>query len=137
MNDHRYDDMIDLPRHVSKTHPPMSMLERAAQFSPFAALTGYEDAIAETGRVTQTQPELTEEEQAVLNRQLDRLRREPRRLVKVTFFQPDERKEGGAIRTVTGRVKKVDEAQGILSLADGTAIPFPQIVQIKEEHQGE
>ena len=130
---HRYDDIIDLPHHVSENHPQMPMLERAAQFSPFAALTGYDAAIVETARLTDQKRELTEEQKQVISKTLDELQKriisDP--LVTVTFFQPDERKEGGAYRTVTGTAKKVDAHLGMLWLTDGTGIPFDSILRLE------
>ena len=106
---HRYDDIIDLPHHVSEKHPHMPMLDRAAQFSPFAALTGYDAAIVETARLTDQKRELTEEQKQVINKGLHELQKRIKNdpLVTVTFFKPDDRKSGGAYRTVTGNAKKV------------------------------
>lgn len=96
MND-RYDDIIHLPHHISKTRPQMSMMDRAAQFSPFAALTGYDAAIKETGRLTDEKIELGEETKAVLDRKQsylsDMISVQPE--ITVTYFLPDERKSGG------------------------------------------
>ena len=130
---HRYDDIIDLPHHVSEMHPQMPMLDRAAQFSPFAALTGYDAAIVETARLTDQKRELTEEQKQVISKCLHdlqkRIKIDP--VVTVTFFQPDDRKSGGAYRTVTGNAKKVDEYLGMLLLTDGTAIPFDSILSME------
>ena len=134
-NNHQYDDIINLPHHVSATRPRMSMIDRAAQFSPFAALTGYDAAIKETGRLTDERIELSEESRAVLGRKqqllLDNLADHPE--VSVTFFVPDERKAGGAYVTVTGRVKKVDEFGRLLVLTDGTKIPLDEILDMESE----
>ena len=130
---HRYDDIIDLPHHVSEKHPQMPMLERAAQFSPFAALTGFDAAIVETARLTDQKRELTEEQKQVISNSLlelqKRIKNDP--VVTVTFFQPDDRKSGGAYRTVTGSAKRVDEYIGMLLLTDGTAIPFDSILSME------
>ena len=111
-----YDDIINLPHPVSKTHPRMSMIERAAQFSPFAALTGYGAAIKETARLTDRKLELDEETQALLDlRQhflLEHLAQRPE--VTITYFEPDAHKEGGSYQTITARVKKLDEYQRLL-----------------------
>ena len=130
---HRYDDMIDLPHHVSEKHPHMPMLDRAAQFSPFAALTGYDAAIVETARLTDQKRELTEEQKQVINKDLHELQKRIKSdpLVTVTFFQPDDRKSGGAYRTVTGNAKKVDAYHDMLLLTDGTAIPFDSILTME------
>ena len=134
-SNHQYDDIIDLPHHVSATRPRMSMIDRAAQFSPFAALTGYDAAIKETGRLTDERIELSEESRAVLDRKqqllLDNLADHPE--VSVTFFVPDERKAGGAYVTVTGRVRKVDEFGRLLVLTDGTKIPLDEILDMESE----
>lgn len=135
MNNHQYDDIIDLPHHVSATRPRMSMIDRAAQFSPFAALTGYDAAIKETGRLTDERIELSEESRIVLDRKqqllLDNLADRPE--VSVTYFVPDERKSGGAYVTVTGQVKKVDEFERLLILTDGTKIPLDEILDMEGE----
>ena len=134
-NNHQYDDIIDLPHHASATRPRMSMIDRAAQFSPFAALTGYDAAIKETGRLTDERIELSEESRAVLDRKqqllLDNLADRPE--VSVTYFVPDERKTGGAYVTVTGRVKKVDEFERLLILTDSTKIPLDEIQDLSGE----
>ena len=129
----QYNDIIDLPHHISTTRPRMSMLDRAAQFSPFAALTGYDAAIKETGRLTGRRIELTEECRAVLDRKqqvlLENLAEHPE--VSVTYFVPDERKSGGAYVTVAGRVKKVDEYQRLLLLTNGTRIPLTEVLELE------
>lgn len=131
----QYNDIINLPHHVSANRPQMSMFDRAAQFSPFAALTGYDAAIKETGRLTDQRIELTEDSRAVLDRKqlllVDNLADYPE--VSVTFFVPDERKSGGAYVTVTGRVKKVDDYQRLLLLTDGTKIALDEILDIESE----
>ena len=131
-NNHKYDDIIDLPHHVSATRPRMSMIDRAAQFSPFAALTGYDAAIKETGRLTDERIELSEESRTVLDRKqqflMDRLADRPE--VSVTYFVPDERKTGGAYIAVTGQVKKVDAFERLLILTDGTKIPLDEICDL-------
>ena len=134
-SNHQYDDIIDLPHHVSATRPRMSMIDRAAQFSPFAALTGYDAAIKETGRLTNQRIELTEDSRAILDRKqqllVDNLADHPE--VAVTYFVPDERKAGGAYVTATGRVKKVDDYQRLLPLTDGTKIPLDEILDMESE----
>ena len=129
----RYDDIIDLPHHVSTTHHRMSMLERAAQFQPFRALTGYEVAVHETARLTDTRVELTEDEKVLLDRKLqelaDRLDSHPQ--VTLTYFQPDKRKAGGAYISATGQLKKMDDYEGTLVLFGDTRIPIENIVDIQ------
>ena len=134
-NNHRYNDIIDLPHHVSTTRPRMSMIDRAAQFSPFAALTGYDAAIRETGRLTDERIELSEESRAALDRKqqilLDNLADHPE--VSVTYFVPDERKSGGAYVTVTGRVRRIDEYRRRLLLMDGRNISLDEISDLSGE----
>ena len=105
-----YSDMLDLPRPVSKKHPPMSVEKRAAQFMPFAALTGYDAAIVETARLTDTKRELSEEQKEVISKQLHVLKSELKTdpTVTITYFVPDNRKAGGAYRTITGNAKLKD-----------------------------
>lgn len=128
----RYDDILLLPRHVSDRRAPMSMIDRAAQFSPFAALTGYDGVIAEAGRLTERCVDLDGEAVCQLDRQLQRLSEQThlRPTVTVTWFEPDERKEGGSYRTKTGPVKKLDAAGQYLLFADRTQIPFHQLISL-------
>lgn len=130
---HEYDDIIHLPHYVSPDRPHMPMTDRAAQFSPFAALTGYDAAILETARLTDLKRELTEEQKELLGRQLhllqSRLQEAP--VVAVTFFVPDSRKAGGAYRTVSGPVKKIDEALGLLVMSSGVSVPFDDILSLE------
>ncbi len=130
---HEYDDIIGLPHHVSEKHPQMPLADRAAQFSPFAALTGYDAAIVETARLTEQKRELTEEQKLVISTGLRELQRRMKNdpVVTVTFFQPDERKAGGAYRTVTGTAGKVDEYLGVLEFTDGTRIPFDSMFSLE------
>ena len=102
---HRYDDIINLPHHQSVKHPHMSMTERAAQFSPFAALTGYEAVIAETGRLTGERVELTDERKEEIDRTLNELLDLGRPAV-ITYFEPDDRKDGGQYNVIAGVLKK-------------------------------
>ena len=125
----KYDDILHLPHHTSKTHPRMSRLDRAAQFSPFAALTGYDDVVKETARLTDAQVELTEDEKAVLNERL-RLVMESGSEAAVTWFLPDTKKRGGAYVTTTGRIKKIDELQHQLVMEDGTQIHVDAVTAI-------
>lgn len=130
-----YDDMIDLPHPTSKKHPRMSIRDRAAIFSPFAALSGHGAAIAETARLTDQRMELDEDTKAELDQRqavlLEHIEEQPE--VTVTWFQPDERKEGGAYLTVTGRLKKIDEVERNLALQDGTSIPLEDVVGLESE----
>lgn len=130
-----YDDMLHLPHHVSATHPQMPIRDRAAQFSPFAALSGYEAAVRETARLTTRRVELDEDAKAVLDRKLqllaELLPEQPE--VAVTCFQPDERKEGGAYLTVTGAVQKIDEFDRAIVMADKKRILIADILELEGE----
>ena len=129
----KYDDIIDLPHHVSTTHPHMPIIDRAAQFQPFRALTGYEDAVHETARSTNQRVELTEDEKALLDVRLQKLADEIRSLppVTLTYFQPDKKKAGGAYVSVTGQLKKIDDLEGTLILAGEEKIQIEDIVDIQ------
>lgn len=127
-----YDDILSLPHPTSKTHPRMSRQDRAAQFSPFAALTGYEAVVKETARLTDERPILTEDEIAVLDAKL-RLAMELDTEVTVTWFCPDDKKSGGNYLSSTGRIRKMDELQRILTLEDGTRIPIQEITVVESE----
>ena len=130
-----YEDIINLPHHVSKTRPQMSMIDRAAQFSPFAALTGYDAAIKETGRLTDEKIEMDEEALNILNMKfqllVDRLADEPE--ITFTYFKPDERKAGGAYIDMTGKVKKVDDFERLIVMQNGTKMPMDDILNIEGE----
>ena len=128
----QYNDIINLPHHVSSTRPQMPILDRAAQFAPFAALTGYDAAIKETGRLTDEKIEMDEEALNILNMKyqilVDSLDDEPE--VTFTYFKPDERKAGGAYVKVTGTVKKVDDFERLIVMQDGTKLPMDNILNI-------
>lgn len=123
-----YEDIIHLERPPSR-RAKMSALNRAAQFAPFAALTGYDATVRETGRLTEKRVELDENEKAILNGKLrflaEHLGEKP--AIRVIFFQPDRRKEGGAYLTLTGRFRKIDPYSASLCFEDGTAIPIEDI----------
>ncbi len=135
MPDSKYDAILHLPHHVSEKHPPIPMEERAAQFSPYAALTGFGAVINETRRLTDPRQILSEETLAQLNRQyqllLEHLPERPE--ITVTYFQPDGRKEGGAYLTLTVRVKKVDAYEQRLVLEDGSVIAMENIMAMDGE----
>ena len=139
-NEHRYDDIIHLPHHVSPTRKPMSRWNRAAQFSPFAALTGYDDAVRETARLTEMPVELDESRRAELNEALRQLhqREAERPAARITYFVYDRYKAGGAYITDEGPVKKVDPVYHTVTMADGTVIDMDDIVaveRIDEDHR--
>lgn len=129
----KYDDMVPLPHHVSPRRPNMPRLDRAAQFAPFAALAGYGAVLRETARRTERQVELDENAREALDLRLRLLLRalpdEPE--VTVTYFRPDERKEGGAYHTVTGRVWKIEPLEKRMTLTDGTRLPIKAIVRLE------
>lgn len=128
-----YDDIIHLPHHTSATRPRMPAIDRAAQFSPFAALTGYDAVIQETARLTDRPAELDESRKAMLNEKLQLLLEtaveKPETVI--TYFVPDSRKDGGAYVRAAGRVAKVDTVRGVVVLADGTSIEFSKIYEIE------
>lgn len=129
----KYDDIIHLPHHVSSTRAHMPMLDRAAQFMPFRALTGYEDAVQETARLTDEKIELTEDEKNLLDRELQKLadRIDDHPQVTLTWFRPDKRKAGGAYVTTTGQLKKIDDLEGALILVSGERIVIEDILDIQ------
>ena len=134
---HQYDDILSLPRPVSPSHPPMPLIDRAAQFSPFAALTGFEAAVQEAARLTEVRPELDESRKEQLNARLQILKAcsRERPQAEICYFKPDERKTGGACVTITGTVKKVDDFTRRVTMADGTVIPMEDILDIKAERE--
>lgn len=131
-NMNKYHDIIHLPHHVSPTRAPMSMEDRAAQFSPFAALTGYDEAVDETGRLTSRRIEPDEDLLVRMSESLQfiaaHLPEQPQ--VTLTYFVPDARKAGGSYTTLTGHVKKLDEISRTMTFSDGTTISLDDIVSI-------
>ena len=130
-----YDDIISLPHHTSPKHPRMAPIDRAAQFAPFAALTGHEAAIRETARLTDHRAELDEDAKAELDMRLrllaDHLREQPP--VSITYFQPDMKKAGGAYLTASGSIKKIDDVLKAVVMTDGLHIPIRDIYQVEGE----
>lgn len=131
----KYDDMLRLPHHVSASRKPMAITARAAQFAPFAALSGYDAEVQEAGRLTDRPIEPDEYEKEALNARLRLLARHLREkwVVNLVFFQPDERKAGGAYVTRTGTVKKLYETERLLTLTDGTVIPLDDLIALDGE----
>lgn len=129
----KYDDIIDLPHPTSQNHPRMSLRDRAAQFSPFAALTGHGAAIAETGRLTDQRVELDEYEMARVDAELQRLQEllPDRPTVSITYFVPDERKNGGSYQTITGEVKRIDAISGVIQMTDRREIPIEDVFSVE------
>lgn len=128
-----YDDIINLPHHVSAVHPRMSAIDRAAQFSPFAALTGHGAAISETARLTDAKPDLDETKKEELDAKLQVIREclamQPE--VAITYFVPDARKDGGSYLRAAGTVKKLDDIEHKVIMADGMSIPMDAICEIE------
>ena len=131
----KYDEIMGLPHHVSKTRPQMPMSDRAAQFAPFAALTGYDAAIKETGRLTDERIELDVEALSALDMKyqllMEALDEAPE--VTITYFQPDERKAGGKYVSAAGTVKKIDDFERRITMRDGTRIPMDDVLSIDGE----
>ena len=131
----KYNEIIYLPHHVSKTRPQMPMSDRAAQFAPFAALTGYDAAIKETGRLTDERIELDVEALSALDMKyqllMEALDEAPE--VTITYFQPDERKAGGKYVSAVGAVKKIDDFERRITMRDGTRIPTDDVLSIDGE----
>ena len=128
-----YDDIINLPHHVSKKHKPMSLENRSAQFAPFSALTGFGDEIIETGRLTERKIELNEEQKEVLDNKLKDIKKKLRDKPKVTieYFVKDKRKSGGRYIKATGNVIKIDEYKQEIALENSTNISITDIVNIE------
>ena len=134
-SEQKYGDILNMPHHVSATRPQMPMSDRAAQFAPFAALTGYDSAIKETGRLTDERIELDEEALTTLDMKyqllMEALDEAPE--VTITYFQPDERKAGGKYLTAAGAVKKVDDFERRITMQDGARIPMDDVLNIDGE----
>ncbi len=133
MSGRDYEDMIRMPHPISGTHPRMSARDRAAQFSPCATLTGLEAAISETACLTDDCPELTEDSKALLSDRLrelqDRIDEEPE--AEITWFEPDEKKAGGACRTMRGTVREIDVFAQTVRMENGLTIPFEGLIEIR------
>lgn len=134
-DNHEYDDIINLPNPTSKRHPRMSLYDRAAQFSPFAALTGHEAAIRETARLTDEKKELSEDAIARIDEKLNIITRSigTEQMVTITYFVPDDKKSGGAYVSHSGIVKRIDENEHTIIFMDKTVIPIRRISGIQGE----
>lgn len=128
----KYDDIINLPHYISKKHPQMSLEARAAQFAPFAALTGYDDAVKETARLTNERIDLDEEAKMMLDAKLQVIREQlsEKPLVTITYFVPDAKKDGGKYITTNGNVKKIDDYKHLIILDNSLEIPINEIIDI-------
>lgn len=127
----RYEDIINLPHHQSDKRPHMSNYERAAQFSPFAALTGFDDEINEAARLTDCRPQLTEDQLNSLDEAIQQISDLDKPLIAVTFFVPDVNKSGGSYRVYTGTLRFLDLGEGKLKFTDDTAIPLDDVVDVR------
>lgn len=134
-----YTEIINMPHHQSETRTHMSRRDRAAQFAPFAALTGYEDAVEETARLTDGEIDLDENYLQELNGKMNKLRGKLKNYpkVKITYFVPDRLKDGGAYLTINGRIKKIDDNRREISMNDGTIIPLDSVIDIQAEESRE
>ena len=130
-----YEDIVDLPPHISRKHPQPTMLERAARFAPFAAITGYEEMVLEEARVTDERIDLDEGTLSLLNEKLNMIQEfldeEPE--IKILYFEPDKRKSGGAYVTVTGIVKRIDEYEQFVIMTDGKKIRIGDIYGLESD----
>ena len=130
-----YEDIVDLPHHVSMKHPQPTMADRAARFAPFAAITGYEEMVLEEARVTDERIEMDESSKAALNEKLNMILEfiDEQPEVSITYFEPDKRKAGGAYVTVTGTVKRIDEYEHLVIMTDGKKINIDEIYNLQSE----
>lgn len=130
-----YEDIVNLPRHISKVHPQATMADRAARFSPFAAISGYEDMVKEAARVTEERIDITDATKELLNEKLNMiiefLDEEPE--VAITYFEPDKKKDGGAYISITGTVKRIDEYERIVLMSDDKKIRIEEIYAIESD----
>ena len=135
--DDTYEDILHLPHHISTKRKQMSLHDRAAQFAPFAALTGHEAAVKETARLTETRIELDENEIELLDQKLQYILQHlsERPMAAITYFLPDQRKAGGKYTEVEGQIKKIDQWEHRLIMGDGTMIPIADILRIDLERK--
>ena len=131
MDNHSYDDIINLPNPTSKNHPRMSLHDRAAQFAPFAALTGHKQLIQETQRLTEDKKELDENKKSVLNQKLLYFI-ETKEKIKITYFKKNQKKSGGDYLTTIQRIKKIDSIYKTITLQNGQIIKMEDIYEIEQ-----
>jgi len=124
-----YEDIINIPRHISKTHPQASMADRAARFSPFAAISGYEEMVKEAARVTQERIEITDATKELLNEKLNMIAEflNEEHEITITYFEPDKKKSGGAYISTTGVVKRIDELKRIVVMKNNKKIKIDDV----------
>ena len=130
----KYEDIINLPHHVSKKHPQMSLEARSVQFAPFAALTGYDAAVKETARLTSERIEIDEDFKIIIDEKIQEIKRNLNMNIKqkifVTYFVPDMKKSGGEYVSKEGNVRKLDEYRQLIILEDKTEIPIEEVIEI-------
>ena len=130
-----YEDIVNLPPHISKKHPQPTMMDRAARFAPFAAITGYEEMVLEEARITEERIDLDEGTLSILNEKLNMIQEfideEPE--IKITYFEPDKKKSGGAYVSVTGIVKRIDEYEYLVVMTDGKKIRIEDIYSLESD----
>lgn len=126
----QYDDIIHLPHHISSTRPRMSAIDRAAQFSPFAALTGYDTSIKESARLTDARIELDDSQKEEIGEKLRLVTGQLDAEIKITYFLPDTKKTGGKYVLAAGAVKKVDEYERMIIMGDGKQIPIDEVIDV-------
>lgn len=133
--ENEYEDIIDLPHHTSKKHPRMSLEARSAQFAPFAALTGYDEVLIETARLTNERIEIDETIKVIIDSKLQIIKEHIKEMPLITFmyFVPDTKKDGGKYVTITGNVKKIEEYRNVLVLDNKIEIPIDEIIDINGE----
>lgn len=132
MNIKKYEDIINLPHHISSKHPQMSLEERSAQFAPFAALTGYEDCVEETARLTDERIDISEDIKEILNEKIRKIIKiiDKNPKIKLTYFIPDNKKNGGKYMTIEGKIKKIDEINQELIFINGKKIKINDVIDI-------
>ena len=130
-----YEDIVNLPRHISKVHPQATMADRAARFSPFAAISGYEDMVKEAARVTEERIDITDATKELLNEKLNMIIEflDEKPEVTITYFEPDKKKDGGAYISITGTVKRIDEYERIVLMSDDKKIRIDEIYAIESD----
>ena len=130
-----YEDIVNLPRHISKVHPQATMADRAARFSPFAAISGYEDMVKEAARVTEERIDITDATKELLNEKLNMIIEflDEELEVTITYFEPDKKKDGGAYISITGTVKRIDEYERIVLMSDDKKIRIDEIYAIESD----
>lgn len=132
-NEHKYDDILNLEHHISKKHKQMSLENRSAQFAPFAALVGYDDAVKETARITDSKIFIDDGIKEIINKTIQKIKNNLNKNVqiKVTYFIPDQLKSGGKYKTEVGIVEKINEYSKIIKLEAGIEIPIEEIIELE------